>query len=38
MDTPRRLPIIKYQGKRYFVDARLKEMRNVNNPHDYINY
>jgi len=34
----RRLPTILYNGKKYFVDHRLREMRNINNPHDYINY
>jgi len=34
----RQLPIILYQGKKYFVDHKLREMRNINNPHDYINY
>jgi hypothetical protein len=35
---PRKLPTILYQGKKYFVDGRLKQMRNVTNPHDFINY
>lgn len=32
------LPVILYNGKKYFVDHRLKQMRNVANPSDYINY
>jgi hypothetical protein len=30
----RELPIIKIGRKRYFVDARLNELRNVNDPND----
>jgi hypothetical protein len=30
----RKLPIVKIGRKRYFVDTRLNEMRNVRNPHD----
>lgn len=33
---PRRLPVAKYEGKLYFVDERLGEMRNVRNPLDSI--
>lgn len=29
-----RLPIVTIKGKRYFVDVRLDELRNVDNPHD----
>lgn len=36
--TVRQLPQILYNGKKYFVDHRLREMRNVKNPHDYIQY
>ena len=25
-------------GKTYFIDERLKQLRNVKNPHDYIDY
>jgi len=28
------LPIIKIDSKEYYVDERLSEIRNVNNPHD----
>jgi hypothetical protein len=30
------LPIIKRGRKKYYFDARLKQLRNVNNPHDFI--
>jgi len=30
----RRLPIIKIGRKKYFVDERLNELRNIKNPHD----
>jgi hypothetical protein len=34
---PRRLPTVTLRnGKTYFVDLRLREMRNINNPHDRI--
>ncbi len=34
---PRRLPAITLKnGKTYFVDERLRELRNVHNPHDNI--
>ncbi len=36
---PRKLPKIKMEnGKTYFVDERLRQLRNVQNPHDYIDY
>ncbi len=36
---PRRLPTVKLDnGETYFVDERLKQFRNVNNPHDYIDF
>lgn len=28
------LPTVEMDGKIYFVDERLKELRNVNDPHD----
>ena len=31
----RQLPIVKYEGKRWFFDERLSQIRNVKNPHDY---
>ena len=36
--TPRMLPIVEIEGKRYYQDDRLKEYRNVENPHDRITY
>ena len=35
--SPRRLPAVTLEnGKTYFLDARLRQLRNVHNPHDYI--
>ena len=31
-----RLPIVPHKGKQYYFDERLRQLRNVNNPHDYI--
>jgi len=31
-----KLPILKMNNKRYFVNERLKQLRNVENPHDMI--
>jgi hypothetical protein len=33
---PRRLPIVALWGQRYFIDERLKELRNVDEPHDRV--
>jgi hypothetical protein len=33
---PRELPTVKMFGRRFFLDERLKELRNVENPHDRI--
>jgi len=39
VDTPRMLPTIKLpNGKTYFVDIRLRQLRNIKNPHDYIDF
>ena len=36
---PRRLPVVTLEnGKSYFVDKRLRQLRNVHNPHEYIDY
>lgn len=36
---PRRLPMVTLDdGKTYFIDERLKQLRNVRNPHDYIDF
>jgi len=32
----RRLPTVKINGKTYYVDTRLRQYRNVENPHDFI--
>jgi hypothetical protein len=33
--TPTQLPIVEYENKRWYFDARLRQIRNVENPHDY---
>ena len=36
---PRRLPAVTLgNGRTYFVDERLRQLRNVINPHDFINW
>ncbi len=35
---PRVLPIVELGGKRYFMDARLRQYRNVGNPHEVIDF
>lgn len=32
----RMLPIVSYQRKKWFFDERLRQLRNVRNPHDFI--
>ena len=32
----RKLPVVRFRGKRWFFDARLSELRNVKNPHEWI--
>ena len=32
----RQLPTVRLWGKRYFIDERLEELRNVENPHDRV--
>jgi hypothetical protein len=32
------LPIIEYPGNKYFRDDRLKQIRNVDNPHDFFDF
>ncbi len=34
----RQLPTIEYKGKKYFRDDRLRQIRNVNNPYDYVDF
>lgn len=31
------LPIVRLGKKKYFADRRLRQLRNINNPHDYEN-
>lgn len=31
----RTLPIITYEGKKWFFDERLRQLRNVENPHEW---
>lgn len=33
-----KLEIVKFKGKEYFLDDRLRQMREVNNPHATIHY
>lgn len=37
MRAPTRLPIIRHEDKRWFLDARLRQIRNVDDPHDLQN-
>jgi len=34
----RELPKLTIRGKTYYVDERLMQLRNVKNPHDYIDF
>ena len=37
--APNRLPTVTLDnGKTYFIDERLKQLRNTVNPHDYIDF
>ena len=31
------LPVVRYERKLWFLDVRLRQIRNVRNPHDFIN-
>ena len=33
-----RLPIVAIDGKQYFIDLRLKQLRRTNNPHEYVGF
>ena len=35
---PVELPVAKMNGKSYYVDSRLRQYRNVENPHDFIDF
>ncbi len=38
-DTPRKLQRVTLDnGETYFIDERLKQLRNVENPHDFIDF
>lgn len=30
------LPIVRYEGKKWFFDERLRQLRSVKNPHDFM--
>lgn len=30
------LPVVNYKGKKWFFDKRLKQIRNIKNPHDFM--
>tara|TARA_Y100000310_G_C19985318_1_gene491655 strand:- start:113 stop:247 length:135 start_codon:yes stop_codon:yes gene_type:complete len=32
------LPVIKYKGKKYYLDVKLKQIREIDNPHNYIDF
>lgn len=36
-NMPKMLPIVEEEGEQFFFDERLRQLRNVNNPHDFIN-
>ena len=36
--SPVKLPIIRMNDKSYYVDSRLRQYRNVDNPHDFIDF
>ena len=36
-DRMRMLPVVKYERRLWFLDERLRQLRNVRNPHDFIN-
>ena len=35
---PRRLPVVSWQGREYFVDSRLRQFREVKNPHRFVEF
>ena len=36
-DGLKMLPVVRYERKLWFFDERLRQLRNVRNPHDFIN-
>ena len=37
-EFPKRLPMVRLQDVEYFVDFRLRQFREVTNPHNYIDF
>jgi len=35
---PRVLPVVQYGSTRYFADLRLRQFRDIENPHNYIDF
>lgn len=35
MATVKNLPVVAYEGKTWFLDSRLRQIRNTKNPHDF---
>ena len=35
---PRALPVVQYGPTRYFADLRLAQFRDIENPHNYVDY
>ena len=36
-DGVKMLPVVRYERKLWFFDERLRQLRNIRNPHDFIN-
>ena len=36
-DGVKMLPVVRYERKLWFLDERLSQLRNIRNPHDFIN-
>ena len=37
-DGPRSLPVVQFGPTQYFADLRLRQFRNVQKPHDYVDF
>jgi hypothetical protein len=35
---PRTLPMVRHEATMYFADLRLKQFRDINNPHNYVDF
>ena len=35
-DSVRMLPVVRYERKLWFLDERLRQLRNIRNPHDFM--